>query len=195
MAQLGKTCLIDGDMRRPTISEAFGAPAKVSWSDFLSGAVSLDKALVEVKDVKNLSFLSVGPSQSDPGGLINSAGMKALLGLLRNYFEFLVIDSPPAIPFSDARLLSLLADGVVLVGRYGLTTQRALERCTEHLRGVGAPIIGVAINGIDFSSADYRYYNFGHSSAKLQGYYPDKTAGAVLSQDSGSNTKAKGAGA
>jgi capsular exopolysaccharide synthesis family protein len=172
LAQLGKTCLIDGDLRRPVICRALGVAPIHTWPEVLSGGVNLQNTLVPVKNFGSLWVLPLGPSSGDPGGLISSDQMKRLLATLRTEFDFLVIDSPPAIPFSDARVLSLLADGVVLVGRYGLTTRRALARCAECLRAVGAPILGVVINGIDFSSPDYRYYNFGYGSARLHGYYP-----------------------
>lgn len=195
LAQLGKTCLIDGDIRKPVIAQVFGASSVWNWPDVLDGASTLNKTLVQTKESSNLWFLAVGPSQSDPGGLIDSPQMKALLAVLRSDFDFLVIDSPPVIPFSDARLLSLLVDGVVLVGQYGLTTRRALERSTECLRGVGAPIIGAVINGMDFSSPDYRYYNFGHSSGKLQRYYPEKKHPALDQPKGDDPPMANGVGA
>ena len=88
---------------------------------------------------------------------------------LKSRFDYVVIDSPPSIPFSDAREISRLVDVVLLVALCGLTTQRAITRCAEGLQEIGANILGVVVNGMDFSSPDYRYYNFGHSSAKLQG--------------------------
>jgi Mrp family chromosome partitioning ATPase len=82
---------------------------------------------------------------------------------LRVAFDYLVIDSPPVIRFSDARFLSQLADEVVLVGRYGVTTRRALQRSAELLREADAPIAGVVLNAIDLSSPDYHYFTYGYS--------------------------------
>ena len=67
------------------------------------------------------------------------------------------------IPYSDARVLSTFADAVVLVGRYGFTTRRAITRCAQILAEVGAPVMGFVLNDIDLESADYHYYNYGFS--------------------------------
>lgn len=173
LAQLGKTCLIDGDMRKPVIGAALGISATHGWPEVVSRSVNLENILMPVKDLGKLWVLPAGPGSADHSELINSEEMKTFLSKLRADFDFVVVDSPPAIPFSDARVLSMLVDGVVLVARYGLTTRRALARSAECLRAVNAPIFGALINGMDFASSDYRYYNFGYSSAKLQGYYPE----------------------
>jgi succinoglycan biosynthesis transport protein ExoP len=114
---------------------------------------------------------------------------------LQSRFDYVVIDSPPTIPFSDARELSRLVDGVLLVGRCGLTTRRAITRSAEGLQEIGARILGIVVNGMDFSSPDYRYYNFGHSSARLQGYYPVESILNAGNPPEPPDSKAKGAGA
>ena len=191
----GKTCLVDGDMRKPVISQIFECPPNSSWVYALSGTRSLDQVLIASSERANFSLLASSVRPSNPGELIGSAKMAELLNELKSRFDYVVVDSPPSIPFSDARELARLVDGVLLVGRCGLTTQRAITRCSEVLQEIGANILGVVVNGMDFSSPDYRYYNFGHSSTKLQGYYP--TAGALNSNGSADtgNSKAKGAGA
>jgi Mrp family chromosome partitioning ATPase len=90
---------------------------------------------------------------------------------LRDRFECVVIDSPPVIHFSDARVLSSLADVVVLVARYGLTTRRSITRCVQILDEVRAPIAGVVLNDIDLASADYHYYNYGYSKRNTDDHY------------------------
>jgi capsular exopolysaccharide synthesis family protein len=192
----GKTCLVDGDMRKPVISRIFESPSSSSWVYALSGNRSIDQVLFTFPSRANLSILASSVRPSNPGELIGSPKMVEVLEELKARFDYVVIDSPPSIPFSDAREISRLVDGVLLVARCGLTTQRAITRCVEGLQEIGANILGVVVNGMDFSSPDYRYYNFGHSSAKLQGYYPQES---VLQSNeasaAGNNSKAKGAGA
>jgi polysaccharide biosynthesis transport protein len=190
----GKTCLVDGDMRKPVISRIFESPSSTSWVYALSGNRTLDQVLV-TSGRANFSLLSSSVRPSNPGELIGSPKMAELLGELKSRFDYVVIDSPPSIPFSDARELSRLVDGVLLVGRCGLTTRRAITRCADGLQEIGANILGVVVNGMDFSSPDYRYYNFGHSSAKLQGYYPQEGPLPPNESPAAGNSKAKGAGA
>jgi succinoglycan biosynthesis transport protein ExoP len=162
-AQRGKTCLVEGDLRRPQVSRTLGLNAKTGLSNVLNNAASLDDSLASVPDIPNLSLLASGPLTCNPADLAASEQMQALVIDLRNRFDYVVIDSPPVISFSDARILSSYVDAVVLVARYGRTTRRAIVRCTQLLDDVRAPIIGVVLNDIDPRSADYHYYNYGYS--------------------------------
>ena len=78
---------------------------------------------------------------------------------LRARFDFVVIDSPPMLLFSDGRALSTFADGVIVVGRSGVTTRANLKRTMELLAGVrSAPVVEVVLNAAEYSPADYGYY-------------------------------------
>ncbi|HET8924035.1 MAG TPA: polysaccharide biosynthesis tyrosine autokinase [Candidatus Acidoferrum sp.] len=163
LSQRGKTCLIEGDLRRSTFANTLGSAAKTGLSQVLSGAVSLDAALVNAPGNTELCVLPCGPLVANPESLIDSGHMKALVITIRDKFDYVVLDSAPVIDFSDSRILSTYADGVILVGRYGLTTRRAITRCAQILDEVGAPVIGVILNDIDLESPDYHYYNYGFS--------------------------------
>lgn len=163
LAQRGKTCLVESDLRRPMFAKALGLETKTGLGQVLSGGAPLENALKTVPEEPNLSVLPCGPVTGNPEDLIESEQMKALLTVLRDKFDYVVIDSPPVIPYSDARVLSTFADAVVLVGRYGFTTRRAITRCAQILAEVGAPIMGCVLNDINLESADYHYYNYGFS--------------------------------
>lgn len=163
LAQRAKTCLVEGDLRQPVFAEVFGLQLKNGLSQVLGGEASLDAALTSVPEVAGLTVLPCGRGVANPASLVDSGVMAASLTDLSNRFEYVVIDSPPVIPFSDARVLSRFADVVVLVGRYGLTTQRAIGRCAQMLEEVQAPPMGVVLNDVDLSSPDYHYYNYGFS--------------------------------
>ena len=176
-AQRGKTCLIDGDLRKPQVANAFALRGGRGLSHLLTGSATLDEVLWPTPDVPNLSILPVGVLPPNPADLIASEPMRLAVLAAREKFEHVVIDSPPAIPFSDARVLSSLADVVVVVGRYGVTTRRAITRCAQIFDEVGAPIVGVVVNDIRINSADYHYYNYGYSkilTGDVYGYYKDK---------------------
>jgi polysaccharide biosynthesis transport protein len=166
LAQLGKTCLVDADLRQPAIARAFKIQTKSGLTDHLMKSSPLNAALVYVAAHQNLTILPSGAVSKNPADLLSSPEMEQLLETLKKFFEYTVIDSPPVIPFSDARYLSSLADAVVLVGRYEMTTRRALQRSTELLSEVHAPVAGVVLNGVDLSSPDYNYYT--HSYRKWQ---------------------------
>lgn len=197
-AQCGKTCLIDGDLHRPMVANAFGLRAKVELSDVLKGTAPLETALASVANVANLYVIPVNAAPANPTDLVASPRMRELTTNLRNQFAYVVIDSPPVIPYSDARILSSLADVVLLVGRYESTTRRAITRCIQLLDEVRAPVIGVVVNGIKVASADYHYYNYGYTlniNGKPSSYYPPKESARATEPPAptGDDIKKKGA--
>jgi len=162
LAHLGKTCLLDADLRQPSVAQAFKIQASNGLTDNLKKSSTLIATLVHLSEHENLAVLPSGNVTQNPADLLSSLEMKNLLDTLKKFYDYIVIDSPPVIPFSDARFLSSLADEVVLVGRYEVTTRRAMQRTTELLREVNAPVAGFVLNGVDLSSPDYNYYTHGY---------------------------------
>ncbi|MGH9502213.1 MAG: GumC family protein [Terriglobales bacterium] len=164
LAQHANTCLVDADLRKGRVANAFSLPTGQGLGDVLTSDATLESSLVEVPEVGNLSILPAGRSKGNFGQLICSDKMEQTLGLLRERFRFVVIDSAPILPFVDGRALSTLADAVVLVGRAGVTTRQAMRRSVELISEVhGAPILQVVLNGADSSTADYKYYGYGYA--------------------------------
>jgi len=197
LSQRGETCLMDCDLRRRSITHAFGCSRKTGWTSVSFGDTPLENALSRVEGFNNLFLLPVGSDPDLPPKFNSPDKMNEFVAGLRTRFDYVVIDSPPVIPFSDARVLAQFADAVILVGKYGLTTKRALVRCAQRLQEVGASLAGVVINGMDFSSPDYVYYNYGYSSGKLQkyGYYSDESPAVSPENPPAPTDKAKGASA
>jgi succinoglycan biosynthesis transport protein ExoP len=182
LSRRSKTCLVECDLRQPQIAEAFGLTGKAGLSHVLVGAIPKERALVRIQELPGLSVLPAGAGVPNPGDLIASEQMQALTVALKNEFDFVIFDSPPVIPFSDARFLSTIADAVVLVARYEFTTHRAIERSAQLLNEVHAPLVGVVLNGIDLASPDYHYYNYGYSKS-VNGYprYTNTTPDEAIS--------------
>jgi succinoglycan biosynthesis transport protein ExoP len=169
LSQLGRTCLIDADLRQPAVARAFDIQAKCGLTDYLKKSSSLLSAIIQLPEYKNLAILPSGTIAQNPADILSSLEMTNLLETLKESFDYIVIDSPPVIRFSDARFLSSLADEVVIVGRYGVTTRRALQRTVELLREVNAPVAGIVLNGVDLSSPDYNYYTYGYRRWRAKG--------------------------
>jgi polysaccharide biosynthesis transport protein len=158
LSKHSKTCLLDADLRRPGIANAFGLSIKHGLGDVLLGSVSLDCVLTDLPDLKGLTILPACVVTGDPGQLFVSHSMESVLRVLRQRFQYVVIDSPPIIPFSDGRAIAPLADGLVLVGRYGLTSREAMARSIELLTQVNAaPIIEVVLNAAGHSPLERQY--------------------------------------
>jgi Mrp family chromosome partitioning ATPase len=85
--------------------------------------------------------------------------MRKIIQQLREKFDFVIIDTPPILLFADAWAMSPLTDGVVLVGRSGVTPREAMRRSIEMLAEVNsAPVLAVVLNGADLDSSKYRSY-------------------------------------
>jgi len=165
LAQHGKTCLMEGDLRHPMIGAALGLKPAAGLGEVLSATLSLNDALVSAAGVAGLTILPVRDLPGSPADLLASGRMKSTVAALREQFEHVVIDTPPMLSFSDARTLASLSDAVILISRYGYTTRRAIARSAELLEGAQAPVLGVVLNDMDLSSPDYHYFNYGYSRA------------------------------
>jgi capsular exopolysaccharide synthesis family protein len=161
LARHGRTCLTETDLRKPAVGQVFGLNHRQGLSNVLTGSTPLETAMAPVADAPNLVLLLAGPTPPNPAELLASDAMRELVLSLRQQFEYVVLDSPPIIPFADARSLSALADGVIVVGRCGRTTRQAIRRTTEILDAAHAHILGFVVNGVNLSSPDYRYYQYG----------------------------------
>lgn len=158
LAQRGKTCLLDADLRRPSLARALSLSDTRGLGDYLTGASSLESLFSSIPDVPALTVIAGGKIVTDPGKCIATKEMRLLLQKLSAQFEFVVIDSPPILPYSDGRILAALVDGVVFVARAGEVTRAALSRSMELLEQVhSAPIIEVVLNGAETESNLYGY--------------------------------------
>jgi succinoglycan biosynthesis transport protein ExoP len=159
-----KVLLLEADMRRPVLLRRLGMEGSGGLSAMLSDRHA-DSAILQVPDNPNLHFLPGGPVPPYPADLLGSQRMHTLMEEWRANFDFIVVDSPPVLPVTDAQLLEELADATVLLARVGFTTRAALERAYKlllmHRKYQAAPAIGVLLNFVERrSSAYYGYYGY-----------------------------------
>jgi len=160
LSAYGSTCIIDADLRKPMVSRSFNIEEKQGLAGVLAGDIDLDQAIVPT-GINRLSVLSAGSGTSHPSDLVCSQAMHDIVPRMRELFDFVVIDSPPLLPYADGRVLASMADGLILVGRSGQTPREAMRRSTELLADANsAPILEVVLNGADMGSSGYGY-NYG----------------------------------
>lgn len=178
LAQLGdSTVLVDADLRKPGIGRLLnlGAGKYAGLSSYLAGVSSLDLVSVPHPAIPNLVAIPTGPLPPNPADLLSSHKLADAIVELRTKFKFIVIDSPPIMAATDAVILSVQADGVLLVVRSGETPKVAFTRTRDLLTSVKSRILGVVLNAVDSSAPDYyysyRYYPYSY------GYGPQEAAG------------------
>jgi capsular exopolysaccharide synthesis family protein len=165
LAQHGSTCIVDADLRKRGVASSLGVSGVRGLGDVLSGGVDLDEAFVPHGSVPTLTVLPAGAPQGEPGMLIASNAMAELVGKLRERFEFVVIDSPPILPVADARSLAALVDGILMIGRSGVTTRENMKRAVEMLREVrSAPVLEYVLNAAETPGSGYGYYKYGYGN-------------------------------
>lgn len=163
MAQYASVCLVDADLRRGRLAAALKIPNRVGLTDVLNGSSPLENSLVSIPDVQNLTVLPAHAGSSQAGQLICSDRMIAVVAELRKRFQFVIIDSAPILPFADGRAISTLSDGLIFVGRSGITTREVVQRSLELLEEVHAPaILEFVLNAADLNSPEYRYHKYGY---------------------------------
>jgi polysaccharide biosynthesis transport protein len=161
LAQAGaEVIVLDCDLRRPRLHHHFQLDNVQGITNFLSGDSDADSLMKKYPRVPNLRVITSGPIPPNPAELLSSNEMRNLLVHLRKSFKHIIIDSPPAISFTDAAILSTLADGVVIVAMANKSSLHLIRRFKQRLQNLGARIFGVVLNGIKPNSLEYGYYGY-----------------------------------
>ena len=162
LAQLGdKTVLVDADLRKPGVGRLLnlGTGKYAGLSSYLAGVSTLDLVTVPHSAIPNLAAIPTGPLPPNPADLLSSHKLADAIAELRTKYKFVVIDSPPIMAATDAVILSVQADGVLLVVRSGETPKEAFTRTCDLLTSVKSRLLGVVLNAVDASAPDY-YYSY-----------------------------------
>lgn len=151
-----KVLLLEGDLRRPTQSRLFGVRPESGISECVRGASSLNASVYGLTGV-GVWLLAAGNAEGNPLEIIQSAKLPSLMAQLGEWFDWIIIDSPPMLPLADTTALGRLADGILLVTRRDVTEKRMLTKglaAFESDKLVGA-LLNSSNNAIE---KDYLYY-------------------------------------
>ncbi len=194
MAQTGaKTLLVSSDLRRPVVAKTFGMKREPGITEFISGAVDMDQALRNISDIilgmtgieditraaglSNLWILPCGKLPDNPSEILESKEWASMVHELKKRFQYIIFDSPPLLPVTDASIIASQVDSVVLCYEIGRIPRDALMRARTQLESVGAHISGMVLNQITsqaramepypyYTSYKYRYDSGEHKSRK-----------------------------
>jgi capsular exopolysaccharide synthesis family protein len=153
-----KILLLEGDVRRPSLSKVFGLKSYPGLCEWLEGERSLVSSLYRLEP-GGIWLLPAGHAPANPLELLESIKLSALMEQLAAWFDWIIIDSPPVLPLADTSVWTRLADGVLLVTRQGTTQKRHLQRGLEALES--KKVIGAVLNSSK-NSSDNEYYSYRH---------------------------------
>lgn len=158
-----RVALIDGDLRRPNLHNAFGMSNRFGLRNILRGEVNLETTptdlLAHPSDIPNISVIAAGSGHEDVVELLHSPFFATLLARLSHDFDIVLIDSPPVLHMADARILAGQSDGAVLILRAGMTTREQATRARDLLDHDGVRLVGTILNDFDpVSEGKPNYY-------------------------------------
>jgi capsular exopolysaccharide synthesis family protein len=146
LAQSGlRVCLVEADLRRPRAAEYFGVEGAVGLTDVVTGACSLDEALLRWDEQGTVQILGAGRRPPDANSVLGSSAVADLMQVLRQRFDVVVYDAPPLGAVTDAALLARRTDGAVLVVRHGHVRRGQLLEATRALQLAGARVLGTVL--------------------------------------------------
>ncbi|MBI9018220.1 MAG: polysaccharide biosynthesis tyrosine autokinase [Phycisphaerae bacterium] len=160
-----KILLIDANFRRPKVGKLFENAAGMGLSRALVGQASVAEVIGKT-DVPNLDIIDSGPLPPNPADLLSSNAMKQLLESQQEKYDLIIIDGPPALVVVDARIMSGIVDGTVVVVDAGKTTRGMGQRMLREINQSGGKVLGVLLNGVKprkggyFEKAYKSYYDY-----------------------------------
>jgi chain length determinant protein tyrosine kinase EpsG len=147
LAQLGeRTLLIDANFRNPQQHELFSLRPEAGLADLLRGRDAYDEALTAVPSLEHLRVLCAGAAPANPQELLSRASFIYVLKKMADKYRAIVIDTPPALAYADAQIVSARAQGCLLVTRRHRTKLADVEDVKRRLEPTGATLLGSVIN-------------------------------------------------
>lgn len=156
--------VIDADLRLSRMHEVLGASQSPGLSDYLNGEADIF-SILQRGPLDNLFLIAGGKPQSNPVELLSSGRLRGLMNRLTPIFDWIIIDSPPSIPLSDASLLSEVADGVLIVVLSGSTPYDMAQKLRQNLPAKS--LLGVVLNRVP-EGLTYSSYYYGYGKAETQ---------------------------
>lgn len=150
-----RTLLIEGDLRRPSLSAMFGVRPGTGICDCVREGGSFQQHIFRLEE-PGFWIFPAGNAPSNPLELLQSPRLPGLMDELAQYFDWIVIDSPPVLPLADTSVWMRLADGVLLVTRQGTTEKQQLQKGLEALDQ--KKMLGALLNGAVASAYSGYYY-------------------------------------
>ncbi len=153
-----QTLLVDADIRNSVMSGVFSTRDKITGlTDYLSGKTDLSEGLCDT-DVENLYVIQSGPVSPNPTGLLQSQNFNKMIETLRQYYDYIVIDTAPIGMVIDAAIVAQQGDATVLVVESGSNKRKSVEKAVEQLEQTGTPFLGVILNKVDTNMERYGSY-------------------------------------
>lgn len=167
LSQMGKTLLLEVDLRKPRLKTFLAEKNVLGLTDYLAGRVELDDVFVLDHEAANLSHLVAGTIPPNPLEIASSQSFEHLLIELKKRFDYIVLDAPPVIAVSDALVIGQLADAIIMVIKADSTSKKLAETTIKRLAHVNLRPIGAILEQQDVTKLS----EYGYETAYYHGHY------------------------
>ncbi|MDO5503476.1 MAG: polysaccharide biosynthesis tyrosine autokinase [Actinomycetia bacterium] len=153
-----RVLLIEADLRRPKLLDYLGLTGSVGLTTILIGDAELDDVVQHYGREWTIDVLGAGDIPPNPSELLGSPRMTDLIDSIRDRYEFVIIDTPPLLPVTDAAVLASRADGTIVVVGSGVARKAQLLTALSSLQSVSARVLGLVLNKVPVKTANGSYY-------------------------------------
>lgn len=170
MAQIGKkVLLIDADIRKSVLVSRYQLEEEVGGlSLYLSGQKHLEEILYD-SNIENLSVIFAGPYSPNPAELLEEELFVKLLDYAKEWFDYIILDTPPMANLIDGAIVARSCDGAVMVIESGAISYRLEQRVKAQLEKSGCRILGAVLNKVNIHNEGY-YGKYGRYGGKYGRY-------------------------
>lgn len=161
-SQLGRTLLLDADLRKPSIAKIMNLDQNPGLTDMMASDVSINEVVKNDEKHENLHFVTSGSKASNALEILSSKKFDNAIRVFRNAFDYIVIDTPPSLLFSDALVIGSLVDCAVLVIRADKTTIPMVSDTLKRFQVSNIDILGAVLSHIDTRFMDARYGSYSY---------------------------------
>jgi receptor protein-tyrosine kinase len=155
-----RVTIVEADLRRPKVPQYLGMVGDVGLTNILAGTADIAEVVQTYRD--GMQVIAAGPMPPNPGELLASSNMAAVLEKLRGENDIVLVDAAPLLPVVDSAALAVAMDGVLLSVRYGSTRKDQLKLAVASLERVGATTLGVILNIVPPRSELATAYGYGY---------------------------------
>lgn len=177
LAQRGiKVALVDADLRRSMVNSDYGLKFEDGRSDgkdlshFLAGMVGMDEVIYQT-DIPNAIMVPVGRDVPNPLALLTNHHFAELLDMLASMADYVIVDAPPVGVVIDAAEIAKACDGTLIAVNYNDVSRQELLDVKQQIEQTGCPILGTALNQVDYDNYMGRKYYKSYSKYGKCGYY------------------------
>lgn len=161
--QLGKTLIVDADLRRPSVGKQFNIPSyHPGTSNIILNTHKFEECIVR-DEASNVDILAAGAVPSNPQELLAGKGFEKLMEHAKLHYDYVIVDTAPTQAVSDSMVIARSCDSIIYVVRADSTSEKVINNGLSRFIQFGHRLDGVVLNQVDLSKSD--------AAERYRGYY------------------------